>query len=72
MLYLTVGTVGYAVQGSEVESNILLTLDTDKTIITVAVVMEIINLFGSFLIAFNPMAQACEDVLKVEKSKWSD
>lgn len=64
--------MGYAVQGSEVESNILLTLDTDKTIITVAVVMEIINLFGSFLIAFNPMAQACEDVLKVEKSKWSD
>ncbi|KAK3879830.1 hypothetical protein Pcinc_015637 [Petrolisthes cinctipes] len=67
LLYLSVGTVGYVVQGSDVGSNVLLTLDTNKTIIKVAVGMEIINLLGSFLIGFNPMAQACEDVLNIDK-----
>ncbi|CAL4105400.1 unnamed protein product, partial [Meganyctiphanes norvegica] len=64
-LYLPVAVTGYARIGNDVESNILLSV-TQSTAIKVAIGVEIINLFGTYLIPFNVFAQGVEDLLNIE------
>ncbi|XP_068244512.1 uncharacterized protein [Palaemon carinicauda] len=65
-LYLPVAVAGYVVQGVDVQDNILLSVDIDNPVIKAAIVMEILNLFGTYLITFNPIGQTFEGLLKIE------
>ncbi|XP_045122687.1 amino acid transporter AVT1D-like [Portunus trituberculatus] len=65
IIYLPVTVAGYAVMGA-VESNILLNVDTRKTVIKVAIVMEVLNLIGTYIITTNPIFQLFEEKLDVE------
>ncbi|XP_071531714.1 uncharacterized protein [Panulirus ornatus] len=70
-LYLPVTAAGYAVQGIDVGDNILLTVDTSKGIVKAAIVMEVINLLGTYIISFNPIGQMFEDMAGIEmKFGW--
>ena len=60
---------GYAVMGDNAQSNILLNLDTSKAVIKVAIVMEVFNLLGTYIIGINPVFQLIEEKLGVENSK---
>lgn len=66
VMYLPVTVAGYAVMGQGVESNILLNVDTSKAVIKVAIVMEVFNLIGTYIITSNPVFQLFEEVLGVE------
>ncbi|XP_069161826.1 uncharacterized protein [Procambarus clarkii] len=65
-LYLPVAIAGYAVKGVDVGDNILLTVDISKGIIKAALVMEVLNLLGTYIITFNPISQMFEELLGVE------
>ncbi|CAL4084208.1 unnamed protein product, partial [Meganyctiphanes norvegica] len=64
-LYLPVAVTGYAQIGNAVASNILLSV-TQSTAIKVAIGVEILNLFGTYIITFNPVAQGLENLLSIE------
>jgi len=63
-LYLPVMIVAYTVLGSSVSGNILQDVP-QNTVVTVAIGFEMINLFGTYLITFNPVAQAFEEMCNV-------
>ena len=69
-MYIPVAATGYAVLGSAVQSNIMTSLNVDF-ILTIAIALQIINLLGTFIISFNPVAQAIEDISNVPDSKTS-
>jgi len=67
-LYLPIAIAGYVIIGNSVSSNIL--LDTSPgTPVTVAIALDIVNLLCTFVICFNPVGQAFEDILGIENSK---
>ncbi|XP_047477139.1 amino acid transporter AVT1B-like isoform X1 [Penaeus chinensis] len=65
-LYLPVAVAGYAVQGFEVGDNILLSVNQASWSVTAAIILEVINLFGTYIISFNPVGQVFEELLGVE------
>ena len=67
-LYLPVAAAGYGVLGNTVSSNILLSLEFNAVVKT-AIVLEIVNLLGTYLISFNPIGQGFEEVFNVPKRK---
>jgi len=66
-LYLPVMLVAYTLLGSGVSGNILQDVP-QNTVVNIAIVFEMVNLYGTFLITFNPVAQAFEEICKVSKS----
>ena len=69
-MYLPVAITGYAVLGDAVEDNILLNVKTEKAVIKGAIVMEVLNLAGTYIITCNPVYQVFEEQLNIEKGKW--
>ncbi|CAL4076256.1 unnamed protein product, partial [Meganyctiphanes norvegica] len=63
-LYLPVSIIGYAVIGSDVDSNILLNVGMG-TAVQIAIGLEIINLIGTYIVSFNPVALAFEEMLNI-------
>ncbi|XP_042214086.1 amino acid transporter AVT1B-like [Homarus americanus] len=70
-LYLPVATTGYAVQGMDVKDNILLSVESSKGIVKAALMMEVLNLLGTYIITYNPIGQMFEEVFSIEnKFGW--
>lgn len=67
LMYLPVAVTGYAVLGVKVEGNILLNVDTERAVIKAAIVMEVLNLAGTYIITCNPVYQVFEEHLHIEK-----
>lgn len=67
IMYLPVAIGGYVVKGYDVAGNILLGVDTTRWWIKGAIVMEILNLMGTYIISCNPVSQVFEDQLGIEK-----
>ena len=67
-LYLPVAISGYVIIGDEVSSNILLDA-TPGVPITIAISLDIVNLLGTFVICFNPVGQAFEDIIGIKNSE---
>lgn len=67
-MYLPVAIGGYVVKGFDVSGNILLGVDTSVWWIKAAIVMEILNLLGTYIITCNPVSQVFEDQLNIPKS----
>ena len=65
---MPVSASGYAVYGYGVDSNILFQV-TQGPAVKAAMTLQIINLWGSYLIGFNTVSQATEDLLNVPTSK---
>ncbi|KAA0203467.1 amino acid transporter ANT1-like [Hyalella azteca] len=63
-LYLPVAAAGYGLLGNTVAGNILLSVGLSP-VVKVAIVTEIINLLGTYLISFNPIGQSFEEMLKI-------
>ncbi|XP_076030196.1 uncharacterized protein LOC143018587 [Oratosquilla oratoria] len=63
MLYLPVGATGYILIGNAVSDNIL--TEIDGVVVHVAMIMQIINLIGTYVISFNPISQTFEDFLAI-------
>lgn len=63
-LYLPVAAAGYGLLGSEVSSNIILAVEFN-TVVKCAIVMEIVNLIGTYIISFNPIGQGFEEMFNV-------
>ncbi|KAK7063065.1 hypothetical protein SK128_023880 [Halocaridina rubra] len=70
-MYLPVTVAGYAVQGYEVGDNILLSVDVTSGVVKAAIVLQVVNLLGTYLITFNPIGQTFEGLFKVEGSKYA-
>ena len=68
-MYIPIAATGYTVLGSDVSANIMLSLDVD-VFVTIAIALQIINLLGTFIISFNPVAQAFEDIFLVPDSEY--
>lgn len=68
-MYLPVAVTGYAIIGFELEGNILLNVDTSKAVIKAAIVMEVLNLMGTYIIACNPIFQVSEEQLGIDKGE---
>ncbi|CAL4076259.1 unnamed protein product [Meganyctiphanes norvegica] len=69
-LYVPVAGVAYGIIGSAVKSNILLSV-TQGWVVETAIALEVINLIGTFLVSFNPVALAFEDMLNIpNKFGW--
>ncbi|CAL4084210.1 unnamed protein product [Meganyctiphanes norvegica] len=66
-MYLPVSIAGYTLIGYGVDSNIMLAV-TQNIAIKIAIGLQIINLIGTYIISFNPVAQAFEDVLNIPNS----
>lgn len=66
LMYFPVAVTGYAVIGYEVKGNILLDVNTDLVIIKVAIVMEVLNLMGTYVITCNPVYQVLEENLNIK------
>ena len=60
--------VAYTILGSNVSGNVLQDVP-QNTVVTVAIGFEMINLFGTYLITFNPVAQAFEEMGNVPHGK---
>lgn len=70
-LYLPVAVTGYAIYGIEVNDNIFLSIENMGPVLRAAISLEIINLFSSYIVAFNPVAQSVEEILHVpNKFGW--
>lgn len=54
--------------GDAVESNILLMLPVNSAVL-VAIGMETINIVGTYIISFNPVAQSLEQAFSVPSRK---
>lgn len=67
-LYLPVAISGYAVFGFGVDSNILFQT-TQGAAVKAAMTLQVINLLGSYVIGFNTVSQAVEDILKIPIGK---
>ncbi|CAL4068119.1 unnamed protein product, partial [Meganyctiphanes norvegica] len=67
-LYLLVAVTGYATLGFGVKSNILLSLNQDSAAVTVAKSLQIVNLVGTYILSFNTIGQALEDMLGLPKN----
>ncbi|KAK3856981.1 hypothetical protein Pcinc_036737 [Petrolisthes cinctipes] len=63
-LYLPVSITGYVKVGDAVESNILLMLPVNAAVL-VAIAMETINIVGTYIISFNPVAQSLEQAFNL-------
>ncbi|CAL4073596.1 unnamed protein product [Meganyctiphanes norvegica] len=63
-LYIPVAATAYAVIGSAVNNNVLLSV-THGWVVETAIALEVINLIGTFLVSFNPVALAFEEMLKI-------
>ncbi|KAF2363943.1 Amino acid transporter transmembrane domain, partial [Trinorchestia longiramus] len=63
-VYLPVAVAGYGLLGNTVSSNILLAVG-DNTVVVVAIVTEVLNLLGTYLITFNPISQTFEEMLNI-------
>nr|XP_053644910.1 uncharacterized protein LOC128697303 [Cherax quadricarinatus] len=71
VLYLPVATAGYVIQGIDVNDNVLLAVDSSKGIVKAAIVLQVINLLGTYVISFNPISQTFEDLLGIDnKFGW--
>lgn len=68
-LYLPVSITGYVMVGDAVESNILTMLPVN-TAVLVAIGMETINIVGTYIISFNPVAQSLEQAFSVPSRKF--
>ncbi|XP_076030195.1 uncharacterized protein LOC143018586 isoform X2 [Oratosquilla oratoria] len=62
-LYLPVSIAGYGVFGTNVNDNIL--MNVEGIAVNVARGMEVVNLLGTFLISFNPVAQSLEEAFNL-------
>ena len=67
-LYLPVAIAGYGLLGNAVKSNILLSVP-QSVAVQIAIVCEIINLVGTYIISFSPVCQGMEESLKIPPSK---
>ncbi|KAK3879829.1 hypothetical protein Pcinc_015636 [Petrolisthes cinctipes] len=67
-LYLPIAVTGYAILGHHVPSDILFSLDPHSPTTKAVIVLQILNLLGTYITGFNPTAQGCEDLLMVQKS----
>lgn len=65
-MYMPVAIVGYAVQGVDVDDNILLSVNISNGVVKAAIVMQVLNLLGTYLITFNPIGQTFEGLFNVE------
>ncbi|KAF2363942.1 Amino acid transporter transmembrane domain, partial [Trinorchestia longiramus] len=66
-LYLPIAISAYVIIGDDVSSNILLDM-SEGINITIAIVLDIVNLVLTYIICFNPVGQAFEDIFKVPNS----
>ncbi|KAA0203465.1 hypothetical protein HAZT_HAZT010689, partial [Hyalella azteca] len=66
-LYLPVTIAGYVIIGVDVSSNILLDASSGVNI-TIAITLNVVNLLMTYIICFNPVAQALEDICNVPNS----
>ncbi|XP_018022144.1 amino acid transporter AVT1B [Hyalella azteca] len=67
LLYVPVSVAGYAVFGTYVNSNILFEV-TQGPAVEAAMALQIINLLGSYVIGFNTVTQAFEDILNIPQN----
>ena len=69
-MYLPVAISGYTMLGIQVPNNILLYRGGFTAIaVKIAIIFEVINLLGSFIITFNPIALILEEIFAVPPSK---
>uniref|UniRef100_A0A6A7G403 Proton-coupled amino acid transporter 2-like n=1 Tax=Hirondellea gigas TaxID=1518452 RepID=A0A6A7G403_9CRUS len=66
-LYIPVSSSGYAVYGTDVDTNILFSVPQGIAV-TMAMSLQIINLLGSYVIGFSTVTQATEDILNIPKN----
>ncbi|KAA0203466.1 hypothetical protein HAZT_HAZT010690 [Hyalella azteca] len=66
-LYLPIAISAYVIIGDAVSSNILMDI-SEGINVTIAMVLDIINLLLTNIICFNPVAQAFEDIFRVPNS----
>ena len=60
---------GYALIGYTVNSNILLAVPSSVAL-QFTLGMEVLNLLGTYIIGFNTVGQAFEDIFKVPNSEY--
>jgi len=63
-LYIPLSVSGYAVYGTSVNANILFQPHKDPAI-SAAMALQVINLLGSYVIGFNTVSQAVEDIFDI-------